>query len=90
MIYLDAKEEKKGENAAKTSFKLLVSIHNKYKALADKVGELGTATNQVLDLSDKLSQVTQRAGDLDLERVEADLEQIKQENKTLMKKLSNF
>jgi len=90
MIYLDAKEEKKGENAAKTSFKLLVAIHNKYKELADKVGELGAVTNQVLDLSDKLSQITQRAGDLDLERVEADLEQIKQENKTLMKKLSNF
>lgn len=90
VIYLDAKNEKKGENSAKKAFKSLVSIHDKYKEISEKVSELGTIANQVLDLGDKLSQVSQRAGDLDIERVEADLEQVKTENRSLMKKLSSI
>lgn len=90
VIYLDAKNEKKGENSSKKAFKSLVSIHDKYKEISEKVSELGSIANQVLDLGDKLSQVQQRAGDLDVERVEADLEQVKNENRTLMKKLSSI
>merc|ERR1712063_60685 len=90
VIYQDAKNEKKGENASKRAFKSLVSIRDKYKELADKVSELGSISNQVLDLSDKLSHATQRAGDLDVERVQSDLDQVKNENRALMKKLSDI
>lgn len=90
VIYIDAKNEKKGENSAKKAFKSLVSIHDKYKELADKVSELGAISNQTLDLSDKLSHATQRAGDLDLDQVQGDLEQVKSENRSLMKKLSDI
>jgi hypothetical protein len=60
----------------------------KFKELADKVTEAGNLSNQVLDLEEKLSQVQIRAGGLDLDRITTDLETIKQENHSLMKKLA--
>ena len=87
MIYVDAKNEKK-ENTAKRAYKELVAIHDKYKELADKVAEVGNVSNQTLDLEEKMAQVSQRAGGLDLERILEDCDQIKKENQALMKKLS--
>jgi len=56
----------------------------KFKELSDKVSENGNVANEILDLEERLRQVTERSGSLEVDRVQADLAQVRAENAALI------
>ena len=83
VVFQDAKKDE----AAKKAYRVLVDVHEKFKTLSDKVSETGAASNDLLDLEEKLQQIQARAGGLDIDRVQGDLDQVKAENAQLIKQL---
>eukprot|EP01094_Clydonella_sp_ATCC50884_P005386 TRINITY_DN1431_c0_g1_i1.p1 TRINITY_DN1431_c0_g1~~TRINITY_DN1431_c0_g1_i1.p1 ORF type:complete len:630 (-),score=263.53 TRINITY_DN1431_c0_g1_i1:167-2026(-) len=83
IVFQDAKKDE----AAKKAYRVLVDVHEKFKTLSSKVSESGSACNDLLDLEEKLQQIQTRAASLDLEQVQNDLEQVRGENKVLVKQL---
>ena len=74
-----------------------------FEQLSDRIKEQGDTKNSVLDIERKLEQLSEKgtskiseidlnslnntAGDLDVERVETDLKQMREENEALLERL---
>jgi hypothetical protein len=56
----------------------------KFKELSDKVSETGNVANEILDLEERFRIVSERSGSLEVDRVQADLQQIRSENSALI------
>eukprot|EP01095_Lingulamoeba_sp_RSL-Kostka_P015859 TRINITY_DN746_c0_g1_i1.p1 TRINITY_DN746_c0_g1~~TRINITY_DN746_c0_g1_i1.p1 ORF type:complete len:627 (+),score=251.48 TRINITY_DN746_c0_g1_i1:144-2024(+) len=82
-VYKDAKKDP----TAKQAYYDLCSLHDKFKELSDTVSDIGSTSNQILDLEERVQQVTIRAGSLDLDQIQNDLAQVKQENVVLIQNI---
>eukprot|EP01105_Mastigella_eilhardi_P004104 TRINITY_DN1542_c0_g1_i2.p1 TRINITY_DN1542_c0_g1~~TRINITY_DN1542_c0_g1_i2.p1 ORF type:complete len:587 (-),score=213.72 TRINITY_DN1542_c0_g1_i2:49-1809(-) len=93
MIYQDAKKEGTGakQSAAATSaaaprkhaYKQIVAIDENFKKLVAATEEMGATLSRILNLESKIEQVQARTSNLNMDRVESDLKQVKQENAQL-------
>ena len=79
MIYKDAPNDA----SAKTAYKLLVAMNEKFNDLIDGVSTTVATRNEALELERKIDALKIRTDSLNLERVEADLKTLKQENVNL-------
>lgn len=59
-------------------------MNEKFNTLTELVSQTGNVRNEALDLEIKIDQLTERTKDLDIEKVESDLSQIKEENSKIM------
>mmetsp|Transcript_36535 Transcript_36535/g.91598 ORF Transcript_36535/g.91598 Transcript_36535/m.91598 type:complete len:642 (-) Transcript_36535:279-2204(-) len=75
------------EPTAKQAYKDLAATHEKFKSLSEQIEETGSTRNAILDLEEKMEQVSARIESLNLERITADLDQIQQENVELQQQL---
>jgi hypothetical protein len=80
MIFKDAKEDA----SAKTAYKLLVAMNEKFNDLMNGLSSTVQTRNSILDLERKIAQVKIRTDTLDLETVKKDLDALKTENLQLM------
>ncbi len=80
MIFQDAKEDP----SAKTAYKLLVAMNEKFNDLINSLSSTVQTRNAILDYERKIAQVKIRTDTLDLATVKADLEALKTENLALM------
>ncbi len=80
MIFKDAKEDA----SAKTAYKLLVAMNEKFNDLMNGLSSTVQTRNAILDLERKIAQVKIRTDTLDLETVKKDLEALKTENLQLL------
>lgn len=84
LIFKDAKKDL----TAKQAYKYLVDMNEKFNSLTELVSQTGNVRNESLDLEIKIDQLTERTKDLNIEQVENDLQQIKEENSKLMLQLN--
>lgn len=90
MIYQDAKKENKeskGATMRKQAYKHLVAINENFKKYVKTIEEMGATANSILNLEAKIEQVQSRTSSLNMERVEADLKQIRTDNARLMSRI---
>mmetsp|Transcript_8912 Transcript_8912/g.9888 ORF Transcript_8912/g.9888 Transcript_8912/m.9888 type:complete len:451 (-) Transcript_8912:84-1436(-) len=86
MIFKDA--EKKVP-AASAAYKKLAAINEVFKALTDTVAEKGQVKNFILNLEDRIEKIAQRASALNMERIDSDLKQVKEENRVMQIKIDH-
>jgi len=85
IIYKAAKTRK--DEVSNKSYKNLIQLREAFVALVKCVEDTGRAQNEARDLSAKIAQLESRNTHLNMEKVESDLLQVKQENKALMTKI---
>ena len=85
LIYRDAagKDGEKGDEAAKTAYKLLVAMNEKFNDLTNSMRDTVSTRNEILELERKITAVKLRTDTLDLKQVRADLDALKAENAEL-------
>ena len=59
-------------------------MNEKFNSLSELVSQTGVVINDSLELEVKIHQATERTKDLDINQVESDISQIKEENSKLM------
>ena len=69
-------------------FFFLVFSLKSFQTLITKVEEIGQTQNAILELETKISQMEERTNTLDVEKVQNDLKEMKEENQRLMLKWS--
>eukprot|EP00163_Fabomonas_tropica_P031331 TRINITY_DN7416_c0_g1_i1.p1 TRINITY_DN7416_c0_g1~~TRINITY_DN7416_c0_g1_i1.p1 ORF type:complete len:662 (+),score=184.03 TRINITY_DN7416_c0_g1_i1:141-1988(+) len=83
LVFKDANKDP----AAKQAYKSLAELHDKFGQLVDHVAETGNLTNEARDLEIKRDLLLSRNTGINMERIQADLKQIKGENAQLIAKL---
>jgi len=84
LIWKDALNK---DPTAKQAFKDLAAMHEKVSSLAEKVEETGIAKNSVLNLNEKMEQITMKTESLDLKQLLEDSQRVKAENQALVAKI---
>eukprot|EP01126_Amoeba_proteus_P055628 TRINITY_DN6922_c0_g2_i4.p1 TRINITY_DN6922_c0_g2~~TRINITY_DN6922_c0_g2_i4.p1 ORF type:complete len:491 (-),score=138.30 TRINITY_DN6922_c0_g2_i4:250-1722(-) len=80
------KEVKKKEKSTTDSYKRLARIDEIFKELTDVYSKTGTTTNQALQLGEKINKLEARTTSLNMERINEDLKQVREENQRLQEK----
>jgi len=80
------KEAKKGDPQVKQAYKNIVAIHGSFEALSTAVKDNGQVTNQIRELEIKIEQISTKKIEQNLEKIMADLKEVKEENIELMTK----
>ncbi|CAH3127234.1 unnamed protein product [Porites lobata] len=83
LIFRDAKKDE----SCRKAYKYLASLHENCKELINSVEETGLILREIRDLEDQIEMESQKNTTTNLERISADLKQMKDENNTLAKKL---
>jgi len=83
LVYRDAKTN----DFSKKSYKLLVGIHDTCAKISDTTSDTGQTTNTSKELEDKIDQLMAEKTTAKLERIQADVEQVRTENRELLQKI---
>jgi len=87
LIWKDALNK---DPTAKQAFKDLAAMHEKVNSLAEKVEETGSAKNSILNLNEKMEQITMKTESLDLKQLLEDSQRVKTENQALVAKIKSL
>ncbi|KAF4518753.1 hypothetical protein B566_EDAN006157 [Ephemera danica] len=85
LIFKDAKREE----AARRAYKLLATLHSDCAELVGLVQETGATMREIRDLEDQIETESAKNVSANLERITADLRQMKQESASLMAQLKS-
>lgn len=85
LIFRDAKKDE----VSRKAYKLLATIHSDCSELVQMVEETGATVRQIRDLEEQIESESAKNVAANLERVSADLKQMKQENTVLTVQLKN-
>jgi hypothetical protein len=77
------------DDAHVKSYKLLAEMRQTFEQLVEAVTQAGKADASIRDLEAKNEQLTQRLSSNNIEQIEKDLAQVKEDNHKLMKKLKS-
>jgi len=77
--------EKEKDKATTDSYKCLAKLDTTVKEMVDLISKTGSTQNQTLQLSEKINKLETRTTSLNIERINADLAQVKEENEELIK-----
>ncbi|XP_059474535.1 coiled-coil domain-containing protein 22 homolog [Neocloeon triangulifer] len=86
MIFKDAKREETSRNA----YKLLATLHNDCSKIVKFVEETGSILREIRDLEDQIETETSKNISANLERITADLVQMRKESAALSAQLKSF
>eukprot|EP01125_Pyxidicula_operculata_P012652 TRINITY_DN4163_c0_g1_i1.p1 TRINITY_DN4163_c0_g1~~TRINITY_DN4163_c0_g1_i1.p1 ORF type:complete len:371 (-),score=115.61 TRINITY_DN4163_c0_g1_i1:2-1114(-) len=82
MIFQDAKKDPTGAD----SYKLTVKLHEMFSELTDTVQKTGQSINASLQLDDKIDKLEKHTTSLNMQQIEEDLKQVREENAKLAAK----
>ncbi|XP_046747901.1 coiled-coil domain-containing protein 22 homolog isoform X2 [Diprion similis] len=85
LIFKDAKTNE----ASRKAYKLLATLHSDCAELVTLVEETGATVREIRDLEEQIDSESAKNVGANLERITADLKQMKQETATLMTQLQN-
>jgi len=83
LIFQDAKKDPVGAD----TYKLTVGLNEIFTSLTDTISKTGQASNAGLLLTDKIDKVNSRVTSLNMEQIEEDLKQVREENAKLIAKI---
>lgn len=86
LVFHDAKSDE----AAKTAYRLLVAMNEKFNQLIESVRSSVQTRNAILELERSITDAKLRTDTLDLERVQQDLNQLKAENTQLAVRVASI
>jgi len=69
------------------SYKCLAKLDTIFKEMVDLISKTGAAQNQTLQLSDKINKLETRTTTLNIERINQDMADVKQENEALIEQI---
>ncbi|KAH3758243.1 coiled-coil domain-containing protein 22 [Pelomyxa schiedti] len=91
MVYQDAKKESAkggaGANLRTQAYKSLKGINDNFTSYVKVLEDIGSTANSILNLEAKIEQIQSRTSTLNMERVEADLKQMRADNSRLKLRL---
>jgi len=76
LVFQDAKKDP----IAKQSYKYLVEMNEKFQKLTATIEETGATRNNILNLETRIEQISSRTSSLNVDRIAADLKEMKDEN----------
>jgi len=82
LIFQDAKKDTTGSS----TYKLTVQLNQVFTELTDVVSKTGQAANASLLLTDKIDKLQTRTTALNMQQIEEDLKQVREENNKLIEK----
>eukprot|EP01112_Ceratiomyxa_fruticulosa_P008695 TRINITY_DN2252_c0_g1_i1.p1 TRINITY_DN2252_c0_g1~~TRINITY_DN2252_c0_g1_i1.p1 ORF type:complete len:627 (-),score=155.13 TRINITY_DN2252_c0_g1_i1:559-2439(-) len=85
LVFQDANVKK--DPTAVSAYKFFASMDEGFKKLVKVIEETGHSRNSILNLESKIEQIQLRTNSLTFDRLEKDLEEIKQENQKLIAKI---
>jgi hypothetical protein len=88
LVFSGAKNEKK-DNGSKQAYKDLVFMHQTFEKLTSTIEETGRISTQILDIGIKIEQLQTRTSALNVDQVEADLKEIRDENAKLIARVKS-
>jgi len=86
LIFQDANVKK--DQTAIQAYKQVAAMDENFKKLQKVIEEAGSTKNNILNLEAKIEQIQLRTNSLNVDRLETDLTEIKEENKKLLVKLA--
>eukprot|EP00794_Sanderia_malayensis_P006859 gene6859-7630_t len=85
LIFKDAKKNEFNRKA----YKLLANLHERFSDLVKNIEEIGTIMREIRELEDQVENLNQNEIKENLEQINKDLKEMKEENAVVLKKLNN-